>query len=43
MHRQIAAVHPGVAAAMTYVDGDTEPRLERILAEMRTDAKRSAV
>jgi thymidylate synthase ThyX len=36
MHAQIAAVHPAVAAAMTHVDTETEPRLERILAEMRT-------
>ncbi len=43
MHRQIAAVHPAVAAAMTYVDAENEPRLERILAEMRTEARRSAV
>jgi thymidylate synthase ThyX len=42
MHRQIALVHPEVAAAMTHVDADTEPRLERILAEMRTDARRAA-
>ncbi|UGS34177.1 FAD-dependent thymidylate synthase [Capillimicrobium parvum] len=42
MHRQIGLVHPEVAAAMTYVDRDDEPRLERILAEMRTDAKRAA-
>ena len=41
MHRQIAAVHPGVAAAMTYVDAETEPRLERILAEMRSHARGS--
>jgi thymidylate synthase ThyX len=43
MHRQIAAVHPSVAAAMTHVDTDTEPRLERILAEMRTQAKLDAL
>jgi hypothetical protein len=42
MHAQIAAVHPAVAAAMTHVDTDTEPRLERILAEMRTQARASA-
>jgi thymidylate synthase ThyX len=42
MHRRIAAVHPAVAATMTHVDEETEPRLERILAEMRTDAKQSA-
>ena len=39
MHAQIAAVHPAVAAAMTHVDTETEPRLERILAEMRTQAR----
>ncbi len=35
MHAQIAAVHPAVAAAMTHVDGETGPRLERIAAEAR--------
>jgi thymidylate synthase ThyX len=39
MHAQIAAVHPEVAAAMTHVDRASEPRLERILSEMRTEAK----
>jgi thymidylate synthase ThyX len=39
MHRHIAAVHPAVAATMIHVDGDVEPRLERILAEMRTQNK----
>ena len=39
MHAQIAAVHPAVAGAMTHVDTDTEPRLERILSEMRTQAR----
>jgi thymidylate synthase ThyX len=39
MHAQIAAVHPAVAAAMTHVDRDSEPRLERILSEMRTQAR----
>ncbi len=43
MHAQIAAVHPGVAAAMRHVDADTEPRLERILSEMRTQAKLDAM
>ncbi|HMJ34607.1 MAG TPA: FAD-dependent thymidylate synthase [Baekduia sp.] len=42
MHRQIAEVHPAVAAAMVHVDHDTEPRLERILSEMRTQAKLEA-
>ncbi len=39
MHRQIAAVHPAVAATMSHVDTSAEPRLERILSEMRTQAK----
>jgi thymidylate synthase ThyX len=39
MHAQIAAVHPAVAATITHVDFDTEPRLERILSEMRSDAR----
>jgi thymidylate synthase ThyX len=39
MQAQIAAVHPGVAEAMTHVDRQTEPRLERILSEMRSHAK----
>jgi thymidylate synthase ThyX len=39
MHAQIAAVHPALAATMTHVDFDTEPRLERILSEMRTAAR----
>ncbi|HEY7633041.1 MAG TPA: FAD-dependent thymidylate synthase [Thermoleophilaceae bacterium] len=42
MHAQIAKVHPAVAGAMTHVDRDTEPRLERILSEIRTHAKRAA-
>ena len=42
MHRQIADVHPAVAAAMTHVDTSTEPRLERILSEMRQQAKAAA-
>jgi thymidylate synthase ThyX len=39
MHRQIAAVHPAVGAAMAHVDTETEPRLERILSEMRAHAR----
>ena len=39
MHALIAAVHPAVAAAMSHVDVETEPRLERILAEMRSHAR----
>jgi thymidylate synthase ThyX len=42
MHALIAEQHPAVAAAMTHVDTDAEPRLERILSEMRTERKRAA-
>ena len=42
LHAQIAQVHPTIAAAMTFVDGETEPRLERILSEIRTQAKLTA-
>ncbi|HEY3435036.1 MAG TPA: FAD-dependent thymidylate synthase, partial [Solirubrobacterales bacterium] len=40
MHERIAAVHPGVAAAMSHVDTSVEPRLERIMSEIRTHRKR---
>ncbi|WP_372790694.1 FAD-dependent thymidylate synthase [Paraconexibacter sp.] len=43
MHARIAAVHPAVAGAMRHVDNETEPRLERILGEMRTQAKLDAL
>ncbi len=43
MHAQIAARHPAVAAAMSHVDSSGEPRLERILSEMRTHARRGAL
>ena len=42
LHAEIARVHPAVAAAMTFVDRDTEPRLERILSEIRAHAKQAA-
>ena len=42
MHRLIAQVHPAVAATMVHLDHDTEPRLERILSEMRTAEKLAA-
>jgi thymidylate synthase ThyX len=42
MHAQIAAVHPAVAGAMTHVDMETEPRLERILSEMRSQSRATA-
>jgi thymidylate synthase ThyX len=42
MHAQIASVHPAVAGAMSHVDTETEPRLERILSEMRSQARATA-
>ena len=42
LHAEIERVHPAVAATMTYVDRDTEPRLERILSEIRAHAKQTA-
>jgi thymidylate synthase ThyX len=42
MHAQIAAVHPTVAGAMTHVDVEAEPRLERILSEMRSHTRAQA-
>ncbi|MEA2256178.1 MAG: hypothetical protein QOG35_2223, partial [Solirubrobacteraceae bacterium] len=43
MHRLIEQVHPAVAGAMSHVDTEAEPRLERILSEMRTQARRDAL
>jgi hypothetical protein len=40
MHERIADVHPAIAAAMIHVDGSREPRLERIMSEIRTHRKR---
>jgi thymidylate synthase ThyX len=37
MHRLIATVHPGVAALMAHLDRTSEPRLERLLSELRTE------
>jgi thymidylate synthase ThyX len=42
MHERIAAVHPAIASAMTHVDSSREPRLERIMSEIRTHRKRLA-
>jgi thymidylate synthase ThyX len=42
MHERIAAVHPAIAQAMTHMDSSSEPRLERILSEIRTHRKRLA-
>jgi thymidylate synthase ThyX len=40
MRDAIAAVHPSVAAAMSFVDESTEPRLERLLSEIRNESRR---
>jgi thymidylate synthase ThyX len=40
MHELIAAVHPAVAQAMVFVDRSAEPRLERIVAELRGEQRR---
>jgi thymidylate synthase ThyX len=39
MYERIATVHPAIAGAMTHVDSSREPRLERILSEIRTHRK----
>jgi thymidylate synthase ThyX len=39
LHAQIAERHPAVAAAMDHVDRSSEPRLERILAELRHERR----
>jgi thymidylate synthase ThyX len=42
MLEQIAAVHPSVAATMTYADRETGPRLERLKGELRRHARLQA-
>ena len=39
MHERIAAIHPAIAATMSHVDSSAEPRLERIMSEIRTHRK----
>jgi thymidylate synthase ThyX len=39
MRSAIAEAHPSVAAAMEFVDDSTEERLERLLSEMRNEAR----
>jgi thymidylate synthase ThyX len=39
MHRLIGEVHPAVARAMTFVDTSAEPRLERLLSEIRNESR----
>ncbi|MGH2990995.1 MAG: hypothetical protein ACRDMA_14275 [Solirubrobacterales bacterium] len=40
MYEQIGSVHPAIGRAMRHVDTSHEPRLERILGEIRTHRKR---
>jgi thymidylate synthase ThyX len=42
MYERIAALHPAVAGAMAHVDDSREPRLERILSEIRTQRRVTA-
>ncbi|MFY9487172.1 MAG: FAD-dependent thymidylate synthase [Solirubrobacterales bacterium] len=42
MWDQIHAVHPAVADAMTFVDRESEPRLERLMAEISSERKAQA-
>lgn len=42
MHDSIEAVHPAVANAMVHIDTSAEPRLERMLSEIRTHKKKLA-
>lgn len=39
MWDQINAVHPSVASAMTHVDRESEPRLERLMSEIRNESR----
>ncbi len=39
MWDQINAIHPAVAGAMTHVDREMEPRLERLMAEIRNEER----
>jgi thymidylate synthase ThyX len=39
MYRSIEAVHPTLAATFAHVDLTTEPRLERLLSEIRNETR----
>ncbi len=39
MRDRIAAVHPAVAGLMTHVDEEMEPRLERMMSELKQEAR----
>lgn len=42
MHRLIREKHPRIGDGMSYIDHSSEPRLERILSEIRTEKKKEA-
>ena len=42
MHLEIERHHPAVAGRCKHVDHSSEPRLERILAEIRGDSRTAA-
>jgi hypothetical protein len=42
MHLAIAERHPAVAAAFSHVDHSSEPRLERVMAEIRGERRSAA-
>ena len=39
MRDRIASVHPSVAALMTHVDEEMEPRLERMMSELKAESR----
>ena len=41
MRDRIAAVHPAVAEMMTHVDEESEPRLERMMSELRAESRQA--
>lgn len=43
MHNQIRELHPNIGKSFEFVDHTVEPRLERILSEIRTEKKRKAL
>ncbi len=42
MRDRIAEVHPAVAAMMTHVDEQSEPRLERMMSELKAEGRSSS-
>ena len=42
MRDRIAEVHPAVAAMMTHVDEESEPRLERMMSELKAEGRSAA-